>query len=122
MPSPGKRRQGSWPDLNAALANKTPQALLIDILDPSREVDPRFIEYVVTTTDGRVVTGMIAAETAASVTLRRADKAEDTLLRTQIDSIQATAKSLMPEGLEMQLTPQDVYDVIAYLRAVAAKK
>jgi putative membrane-bound dehydrogenase-like protein len=110
------------PDLNSALANKTPEALLIDILDPSREVDPRYIEYVITTTDGRQLTGMIAAETASSVTLRRAEKAEDTLLRSQIDSIQATAKSLMPEGLEMQLPPQDVYDVIAYLRSVAAKK
>jgi putative membrane-bound dehydrogenase-like protein len=110
------------PDLNSALANKTPEALLIDILDPSREVDPRYIEYVITTTDGRQLTGMIAAETASSVTLRRAEKAEDTLLRSQIDSIQATAKSLMPEGLEMQLTPQDVYDVIAYLRSVTTKK
>jgi putative heme-binding domain-containing protein len=110
------------PDLNSVLANKTIDTLLIDILDPSREVDPRYIEYVVTTTDGRVLTGMIAAETASSVTLRRAEKAEDTLLRTQIESIQATAKSLMPEGLEMQLSPQEVYDVIAYLRSVAAKK
>jgi putative heme-binding domain-containing protein len=110
------------PDLNSALANKTAETLLIDILDPSREVDPRYIEYVVTTTDGRVLTGMIAAESASSVTLRRADKAEDTLLRSQIENIQATAKSLMPEGLEMQLTPQDVYDVIAYLRSVAEKK
>jgi hypothetical protein len=54
--------------------------------------------------------------------LRRAEKAEDTLLRSQIESIQATAKSLMPEGLEMELTPQQVYNVIAYLRGVAAKK
>jgi hypothetical protein len=36
-------------------------------------------------------------------------------LRGEIDDIQATAKSLMPEGLEMQLNPQEVYDVIAYL-------
>jgi putative membrane-bound dehydrogenase-like protein len=109
------------PDLNSVLANKTVDTLLIDILDPSREVDPRYIEYVVTTNDGRVLTGMIAAETASSVTLRRAEKAEDTLLRSQIETIQATAKSLMPEGLEMQLSPQEVYDVIAYLRSVAAK-
>jgi putative membrane-bound dehydrogenase-like protein len=110
------------PDLLSALANKTPDALVIDILDPSREVDPRYIEYVVTTKDGRVITGLIAAETASSVTLRRADKAEDTLLRSQIDNIQATAKSLMPEGLEMQLNPQELYDIIAYLLQVAAKK
>jgi putative membrane-bound dehydrogenase-like protein len=110
------------PDLLSALAGKDAEALLIDILDPSREVDPRYIDYVVTLKDGRVVTGLIASETANSVTLRRADKAEDTLLRTQIDDIQATAKSLMPEGLEMQLSPQEVYDVIAYLLQVRSKK
>jgi putative membrane-bound dehydrogenase-like protein len=109
------------PDLLSALRNKTPEALLVDILDPSREVDPRYIDYVVTLTNGKQLSGMIAAETAASVTLRRAEKAEDTLLRSQIDTIQATAKSVMPEGLEMQLSRQDVADVIAYLQAVAAK-
>jgi putative membrane-bound dehydrogenase-like protein len=110
------------PDLLSALRNKSREALLIDILDPSREVDPRYINYVVSTKAGRVFTGMIAAETASSVTLRRAEKAEDTLLRSQIDEIQATAKSVMPEGLEQQLTKQDVADVIAYLQAVAVPK
>ncbi len=110
------------PDLLSALRTKTPEVLLVDILDPSREVDPRYINYLVTTKDGRSFTGMIAAETASSVTLRRAEKAEDTLLRNQIDTIQATAKSLMPEELEKQVSKQDVADVIAYLLAVAAPK
>jgi putative membrane-bound dehydrogenase-like protein len=110
------------PDLLAALRNKTPEALLVDILDPSREVDPRFLNYVVTTKTGRLLTGMIAAETASSITLRRAEKAEDTILRADIDEVQATAQSVMPEGLEMQLSKQDVADVIAYLQSVAAPK
>src|SRR5262249_56947532 len=71
---------------------------------------------------GQVLTGIIAAETASSVTLRRGEKAEDVILRSQIDEIQATAKSLMPEGLEMQMTKQEVADVIAYLQAVAVPK
>src|SRR5262249_27076280 len=91
------------PDLLSALRNKTPEALLVDILDPNREVDPRYVDYLVATKAGRIYTGMIVAETASSVTLRRAEKAEDTILRNQIDTIQATAKSLMPEGLEIQL-------------------
>jgi putative membrane-bound dehydrogenase-like protein len=106
------------PDLLSALRNKSKEQLLSDVLDPSREVDPRYINYLVTTKAGRTFSGMIAAETASSLTLRRAEKAEDTILRTQIDDIQATAKSVMPEGLEMQLTKQDVADVIAYLQGV----
>jgi putative membrane-bound dehydrogenase-like protein len=109
-------------DLQSILRQKAPDALLVDILDPNREVDPRFIEYVATMKDGRVVNGLIAAETAASVTLRKAEGKEETLLRTQIESFEGTAKSLMPEGLEMQINRQEMADLLAYLRAVGAKK
>jgi putative heme-binding domain-containing protein len=110
------------PDLLSALRNKSREQLLTDVLDPSREVDPRYLNYLVTTKKGQTLTGLLAAETATSVTLRRGEKAEDTLLRSQIEEIQVTAKSLMPEGLEMQLSRQDVADLIAYLQAVAAPK
>ena len=75
-----------------------------------------------TTKKGQSLTGLIAAETASSITLRRGEKAEDTILRSQIDEIKGTSKSLMPDGLEMQLSKQDVADVIAYLQGVAAAK
>jgi putative membrane-bound dehydrogenase-like protein len=110
------------PDLLSALRNKSQEQLLVDILDPSREVDPRYLNYLVTTKKGQSLTGMIAAETASSITLRRGEKAEDTLLRSQIDTIEGTGKSVMPEGLEMQLSKQDLADVIAYLQSVAAPK
>lgn len=110
------------PDLLSALRNKTPETLLNDLFDPSREVDPRYVNYIVTMKSGQVFTGMIASETASSVTLRRAERAEDTVLRAQIEEIQGTAKSLMPENLETQLGKQDVADVIAYLLSAAAPK
>src|SRR5262249_7261966 len=69
------------PNLLSALRTKTREGLLIDILDPSREVDPRYLNYQVMTKAGRVFSGMIVAETASSVTLRRAERAEDTILR-----------------------------------------
>src|SRR5262249_38137841 len=110
------------PDLLSALKTKPPEALLIDILDPSREVDPRYLNYQVRTEAGRVFSGMIASETANSITLRRAEKAEDVILRSQIDAIEATAKSIMPEGLETQISKQEMADLIAYLREVAGVK
>ena len=107
------------PDLLSALKTKTPEALLSDVFDPSKEVDSRFVNYLVTMRDGRSLTGMIAAESANSITLRRAEKAEDTVLRNQIEQVAATSKSLMPENLEAQLTRQDFADVVAYLLQVA---
>ena len=108
------------PDLLSALRNKSRDQLVIDIMDPSREVDPRYLNYLVTTKKGQTLSGMIVSETGSSVTLRRAEKAEDVILRSQIDDIQATAKSVMPENLETQLSKQDLADLIAYLQAVAA--
>jgi putative membrane-bound dehydrogenase-like protein len=110
------------PDLLSALRNKSAEQLLNDIFDPSREVDPRYLNYQIVTKKGQTYSGMIAADTASSVTLRRGEKAEDVLLRSQIDEIQTTGKSVMPDGLEMQLSKQDAADLIAYLRMVSAPK
>jgi putative heme-binding domain-containing protein len=110
------------PDLLSALRNKSGEQLLNDILDPSREVDSRYLNYQITTKKGQVFSGLIAADTASSVTLRRGEKAEDTILRDQIEEVQTTGKSLMPEGLEKQLSKQDLADLVAYLQASAVPK
>jgi putative heme-binding domain-containing protein len=82
------------------LKTKTPEGLLLDILDPSREVDSRYLNYLVADRSGRVYSGIIAAETATAITLRRAEGMQDTLLRSEIEQIQSTGKSLMPDGFE----------------------
>jgi putative membrane-bound dehydrogenase-like protein len=107
------------PDLLSALKTKTPEGLLLDILDPSREVDSRYLNYLVADRSGRVYSGIIAAETATAITLRRAEGMQDTLLRSEIEQIQSTGKSLMPDGFEKQLTPQDLADLIAWLQQMA---
>jgi putative heme-binding domain-containing protein len=102
------------PDL-AAIRNHGAEAVLLAVLDPNREVNPQYVNYTLRTTDGRTITGMIATETATSVTLRRAEAASDTILREEIDALRSSGASLMPEGLEKQLSKQQLADVIAYL-------
>jgi putative membrane-bound dehydrogenase-like protein len=109
------------PELVAVLRNKSREQLLIDIMDPSREVDPRYLNYLVNTKQGRSFTGMIAAETASSITLRRGHKEEDILLRAQIEDITSTGKSLMPDNLESNLSKQDLADLVEYLQAAGRK-
>jgi putative heme-binding domain-containing protein len=106
------------PDLKTNIHDKTPEQLLVAILDPSREVDRRYVNYIVETKSGRSVSGVIAAETATSLTVRRAEKIDEVILRSQIESIADTGKSLMPDGLEKELDKQALADVIAYLRSV----
>ncbi len=93
---------------------------MIHILDPNREVPADYVNYNVATTDGRVVSGLIAEETANAVTLKRAEGATDVIPRARIESIASTGLSLMPEGLEKGLAPQDLADLIAYLRSIQA--
>jgi putative membrane-bound dehydrogenase-like protein len=103
------------PDL-AAVGSRNRNLLLIDILDPSRNVTPDFAAYVAVTRQGRVFSGIIAAETAEAVTIRRERGEQDTLLRSEVEELRATGKSIMPEGLEEKLTPAQLADVLEFLR------
>jgi putative heme-binding domain-containing protein len=107
-------------NLLAALPNKSGEDLLAAVFDPNREVDPRYISYQVVTADDRVLNGVVAAETPTSITLRRGDGKEDVILRSNIATLRSTKLSLMPVGLEKELSRQDVADLFAYLR-VAGK-
>ncbi|MBI4604797.1 MAG: c-type cytochrome, partial [Planctomycetes bacterium] len=104
------------PDFRA-VRDRTPEALLEQVLDPNREVAPQFVAYTVQTVDGRVLTGILTAETETSLTLRRAEGVEEAVLRSEVLRLESTGVSLMPEGLERDLTDQDVADVIEAIRA-----
>jgi putative membrane-bound dehydrogenase-like protein len=110
----GDRGHAVGPNL-AGVRRKTPDEILVSILDPNREVSPEFLEYTIALDDGRIVAGLIAAETPASLTLRARDGAEQTILRRNVAEITNTGKSLMPEGLERSVTPAQMADLIAYL-------
>ncbi len=103
------------PDLLAALKGKDKATLLVAILDPNREIDARYVNQLVTLKTGRTTTGLTSVETASSLTLRRAEAVEEVLLRGQIDQVEATGQSLMPEGLEKEIPPASMADLLAYL-------
>jgi len=105
------------PDL-VSVKNKSAADLLIAILDPNREAQPNFNTYNVITEQGKTFSGIIAVESETSVTLRRAESREDVVLRSIIDEMSATGRSLMPEGLEKDLTAQQLADVIAFVKSI----
>jgi len=111
------------PDL-AALTNKSAQSLLVAVLDPNRDVDGRYVSYVAALADGRTLSGLLVSETGNSLTLREQGGKDHVLLREDVEELKATGKSVMPEGLEKDLQPQELADLIAYLLPprVAPKK
>jgi putative heme-binding domain-containing protein len=99
---------------------REPEALLTHILDPSLYVPPPYVQYIAVDRNGRTYTGILAAQTSASISLKREKGAVDTLLRSNIEELSSTGKSLMPEGFEKKLSKQDMADLIAYLQTVQA--
>ncbi len=100
----------------ATASTRTDETIVSDILDPSNQITVGYQNYTVVTEDGRIFTGVLAAETATSITLRKEEGVEQTILRHQIDEMEASSISMMPEELEKQVSPQDVADLIGYLR------
>jgi putative heme-binding domain-containing protein len=89
--------------------------LLVAIFDPSAAVEPRYFMHSVKLKSGGDLAGIIAAETANNIVLRLPGGTDLPVLRADIADDKATTRSLMPEGLETVLKPQDVADVIAWL-------
>jgi putative heme-binding domain-containing protein len=86
-------------------------------LDPNREVRPQYYSYLLVTEGDVILTGMIAAETANTVTIRKADGASETVRRVNVASLRGPGLSAVPEGLEDKLDRQAAADLLAYLRS-----
>jgi putative membrane-bound dehydrogenase-like protein len=91
------------------------EAILQNIIEPNREVNPQYLTYSILTNDDRIVNGMISNESAASITLLRGENVSETLQRSDIAEMKSSKVSLMPEGLENQIDIQGMADLIAYL-------
>ena len=98
------------------LVNKPDETILLDLLDPSGRIEPEYRSYIVITDDGRTFTGLLVSESPTSVTLRKEKGASESILRKDIDVIKASEVSLMPSNLHEKTSPQDVADLIGFLR------
>jgi len=104
------------PDLTA-LTDKSAAAMLIAILDPNAAVESKYTYYIVDTKDGRNLTGIITEETSASVRVLQANAVTESIRRVDIKEMKSSKLSMMPEGLEMGLSTQDLADLIRFIQA-----
>lgn len=99
----------------AAAGSGGREKLLSSIVDPNREVLPQYVAYAIETKEGEHLLGFLESESSASVTLRQAGGIRKTLARSSILKLASQEQSLMPEGLESGLTPQEVADLIEFI-------
>jgi putative heme-binding domain-containing protein len=104
----------------ATVTNRSDEELLVHILDPNREVAPNFVSYNVATAQGRVISGIISDESGRAIVVRRAEGATDVIPRERIEAVSSSGVSLMPEGLERELSVKDFADLIAFVHSIRA--
>ena len=106
----------------ASTAGKPDEAILIDILDPNGKIEPEYKLYLVTTSTEGSHAGVLADESATSLTLKRADGETDIILRKDFATVTASEVSLMPANLHEQITPAEMANLIAFIRTGFGKK
>jgi putative heme-binding domain-containing protein len=112
----GKGDSSVGPDLTHA-NRQDRDYLLASIVDPSAVVRKEYLAYIVQTSDGRFLTGLIADQTPSAVTLLDAKNQRTKIGRDKIESMQESPVSLMPENLLKELKPQELRDLFSYLQS-----
>ena len=105
------------PDL-ATLSNRSPQVLLVAILDPNRAVEDKYLSFTAIDRAGRSTTGMLVAESGGAITLRTAEGKTISLLRKDLEEVASSEKSFMPEGFEQDISHEAMSHLLAYVRSV----
>lgn len=103
------------PDLSG-VRNQPPDALLLHTLVPNYEVYPAYQSIVVRTKNGSAFSGWVVSETENSLTIRTAFGTDESILRDNIESLTNSGMSLMPDGLEQNMTKEELANLIAYLK------
>src|SRR5262249_6902681 len=106
------------PELSKIGSIRTPRDLLESIVFPSSSIVRGYEPYLVATKDGRIYNGPLKQATADAVTLVTTDRVEIRVPRAEIDEIQPSRVSIMPQGLDSQISSSELSDLIAYLASL----
>ena len=114
----GKEGGTVGPDLSTIGAIREPRDLLESVVLPSSSFARGFRPYTIVTTDGKTQTGVMTRETTEAITLRTASLAEIHIPRAEIDELQESKTSIMPQGLETRISETELRDLLAYLKSL----
>jgi putative heme-binding domain-containing protein len=105
------------PDLSRIGKIRTERDLLESVLFPSVSFVRSYEPILIATKSGKQFSGLIRRETADQIVMAVGAKEEVRVLREEIDEIRPSTVSIMPAGLDTQLTPQQLADLIAFLKS-----
>jgi len=106
----------------ATVINHPKEKLLTNILDPNADIQPGFQSYTCLLETGEILAGLLASETTNSVTIKQANGLSRSIARREIERLQCSNLSFMPEGLESAMTQQELADLLAFLQQAIPTK
>jgi putative heme-binding domain-containing protein len=106
------------PDLSQIAKKYTPSEMLTHLLEPSRFIDVKYVPQVVETVDGLVHTGLLVERSETEIVLKSVQNKEIRIAMSDVESMTSQQKSIMPELLLRDMTPQQAADLLAYLNSL----
>ncbi|MDQ3441391.1 MAG: HEAT repeat domain-containing protein [Planctomycetota bacterium] len=104
------------PDLTKVGAIRSGRDILESILFPSSTFAQGYENYIVKLRAGPELTGTISERTADGIVLRDSSGAERRLRAEEIAAMRRDSVSVMPQGLEGAMTPDELRDLMAFLQ------
>ncbi len=92
------------------------ETIIRDVLAPSETITAGYVTHVLSTVTGHALSGIVISETPTSITLAQADGKQELVLRKDIDELKAIPVSIMPEDLYKQVSPQELANLLAWIR------
>ena len=102
------------PDISDS-RDQTFEKLLISVLDPNRSIDASYFRYMARTDDGKVIEGLLKDANSQTLTLY-GQNGSTVLERSEVEEFKSSGASLMPDGMEAQISPQDMADLLWYIK------
>ncbi len=103
------------PDISDS-REQTFEKLLISVLDPNRSIDANYFRYLARTEDGNVTEGLLKDSNSQTITLQSQIGSLTTLSRSEIEELKSSGTSLMPEGIESQISVSEMADLLWYVK------
>jgi putative heme-binding domain-containing protein len=106
------------PDLSQIGKKHDREKLLESMLQPSKNIEPAYVTWVVETTAGKVITGLLVHKDGNEVVLKDTQNKQHRIATGDIEGTHQLQQSLMPDLLLRDMTPQQVADLLAYLASL----
>jgi putative heme-binding domain-containing protein len=93
--------------------------LLQHIVMPSQKIEDKYATWIAVTNDGRSLNGLVEQQTDEQIVIKMADRQLVTVSKSDLEDLQKSTTSLMPEGVLADLTADEAADLFAFIRTLS---